>query len=94
MKIRLLSAVSVAGVLLAADSVPDLPNSIAAGLVQSGVADAHPEAVAYAEALGVPLPEALPDFSEQIAVEEAEAAAAAEAEAKAQAEAEKKKAKA
>lgn len=69
MKVRILSASRVDGVLLPCDCVPDLPKGIAGGLVAAGVADPDPASVAYAEENGVPVPDGLPDYSEQLAAE-------------------------
>lgn len=62
MKVRILTPTPLAGVMLAADSVPDLPKSIVKALVEQGAADQHPKAVAYAESLGVKLPDDMPTF--------------------------------
>jgi len=77
MKVRILSAVPVAGVLLPVDCVPDLDPTVAEHLVASGAADAHPDAVAYAESIGVAVPELPPESVPQAAPEPAEAPPAA-----------------
>lgn len=57
MKIRILAATPFAGVTLPCDCVPDLADAAAAELVALGAADDNAAAVAYAETLGVPVPE-------------------------------------
>ncbi|MDB5380228.1 MAG: hypothetical protein JWR00_4674 [Rubritepida sp.] len=69
MKVRILSATTVDGVVLPCDCTPDLPESMVKGLVSSGLADADPGAVAYAEKNGVAVPKGLPDYSKQVAAE-------------------------
>ena len=60
MKVRILTDHTVHGVVLPANSAPDLPEALAEELVAQGAADAEPAAVAYAETLGIAAP-ALPD---------------------------------
>jgi hypothetical protein len=84
MKVRILSAVPVAGVLLPVDCVPDLDPTVAENLVASGAADAHPDAVAYAEGIGIAVPELPPENVLQPAPEPAEAPPAASPDAPAQ----------
>lgn len=69
MKVRILSATPVAGALLPPDCVVDLPASIVDGLVKGGTADPDEGAVAYAERLGVEVPEGLPDFKKELAAD-------------------------
>jgi len=66
MKIRILSATPVDGVVLPPDCVPDLPKIVACGLVSAGLADAEPAAIAYAEDNGVAVPEGLPSYAKQL----------------------------
>lgn len=72
MKLRILAATYVAGFAIPPDAVAEVPPHLAAGLVAQGVADDHPDAVAYAETLAVPLPDG---FADALAAMEPEAAA-------------------
>jgi hypothetical protein len=62
MKVRILTATSLAGVMLPGNSVPDLPKTLVKQLTDQGVGDSSPRAVAYAETLGVKLPDDMPSF--------------------------------
>ena len=56
MKLRMLYSTAVCGTLVPIDAVIDAPDHIAKDLIEIGAADPHPEAVAYAQSLGVVAP--------------------------------------
>jgi hypothetical protein len=62
MKVRILTSTPLAGVILPGNSVPDLPKVLVKQLTDQGVGDSSPRAVAYAETLGVKLPDDMPTF--------------------------------
>ena len=65
MKVRMLLATCVLGFDLLPNMVPSLPPDDVTALQEIGAADPHPDAVAYAEALDVALPEGFPNFEEK-----------------------------
>ncbi|MDO9712449.1 hypothetical protein [Paracraurococcus lichenis] len=58
MKARILAETRILGAALPVGCVPDLPEKLVADLVALGAADPDPAAVAYAETLGIAMPEA------------------------------------
>lgn len=52
MKVRVLSAITIADFIVPADTLAEMPDALAKQLAADGVVDAHPDAVAYCEERG------------------------------------------